>query len=547
MSRGTSAWGRAAGRRRFLGGAAAGIAGVWLAACGSSSNNKESSGSAPATSGTTAASGTKTAPTVDTSVKQQAGGKLLWAANADLNPQSLPYSSSVWLFPIQYGVYDYLTKYKGFTLESTPRMAEKWEQPSPTQVTLHLRDGLKWHTGEAVTAQDIVFNFQKIAESRSGVLALAKRVKAAAPDPKTVTVSFEEPMPGVFDLFNYMEVAHPPTFGDDLTSGRKVVGSGPFKFKEWTPGQHLVLEKNKEWWRPDRPFLDEIEYRIYPQTSIATAMEAGEIDYTGFLEIPEAVRLSKTKNLKLIPGSDGYTFLYFASNVEHPALKDQRVRQAINYAIDRKRIADEVMGGIAPMMVLPFPSYSPAYNKSIADTVTYDPKKSKDLLTAAGYTSSAPELPLSFSASLTATEGIMTVIQNDLKKLGMNTKLDKKESSVYIDQYIKKSLPGGMSFLLGYAGMYPSTFLLGPFAPPNFMHYGDDAFSAQLQDWFKKANNKDTLKPTMDEFNKFLLDQAIICPVVSNTTPHMINTRVQGFNLNVVDDIMLEEVSISKS
>lgn len=538
-------WGRRRSRRRLITGAlggGAGVAALALAACGGDSTGQgSSSGGSSATNATVSTGATAVA------AQQQAGGKLLWAANADLNPQSLPYSASVWLFPIQWGVYDYLTKYRGAGLEIDARMAEKYEQPSVTQLTLRLRDGLKWHTGEAVKAEDIVFNIQKIAESRSGVLALAKRVKATAPDAKTVTITADEPLPGVFDLLNYMEIAHPPTFGDELTTGKKVIGSGPFRYKEWIPGQRLVLEKNKEWWKPNRPFLDEVEYRIYPQTSIATAMEAGEIDYTAFLEIPEAVRLSKGKNLKLVPGSAGYTFLYFAANVDHPVLKDKRVRQAINYAIDRTRIQSEVMGGIAPEMTLVFPEYSPGYNKALAGSVSYDPAKSKALLSAAGYSGSAPELPLSFSASLTATEGIMTVIQNDLKKLGMNTRLDKKESSVYIDSYIKKNLPGGMSFLLGYAGMYPSTFLLGPVAPPNFMHFDDVAFKDQLTDWFKKANLKESAPAAFEAFNKLMLDEAFLNPVVSNTSPHLLNNRVQGFSFNVTDEIFMEDLSVQKA
>jgi peptide/nickel transport system substrate-binding protein len=518
---------------------------MWLAACGRETKEGQPQGAATALAGSPAAA--KTAPTIEPALQRQPGGKLVWAANADLNPQSLPYSASVWLFPLQFGVYDYLTLYKGFTLEAEPRMAEKWEQPSPLQMVITLRNGLKWHTGEPVTAQDIVFNFQKIAESRAGVATLAKRIKVSAPDAHTVTLAFEEPLPGVFDLFTYMPIAHPPSFGEELTTGKKIIGSGPFRFKEWIPGQRVLLERNKEWWKPDRPFLDEIEYRLYPQTSIPTAVEAGEIDYTTFLEIPDAVRITKSRNnIKLVPGSDGFTFLYFASNVEHPVLKDKRVRQAINYAIDRKRIAEEVMGGIAPAMTIPFPTYSPAYNKTLAESVTYSIEKAKALLTAAGYTGSAPELPLSFSASLVSTEGIMTVIQNDLKKLGMNTRLDKKESSVYIDQYIKKTLPGGMCFLLGYAGMYPSTFLLGPIAPPNFMHFDDPSFTAKLTGWFKKANAQETMKAAMDEFNQFLLDEAFLCPVVSNTTPHVINSRVQGFNLNVVDEIRLEELALAR-
>jgi len=568
MAREENYWLKTVPRRRVLSGGALAVAALGLAACGSSNNggnkgaqntsNSSGNTSAQSTSNSAtrqatsasspAAAGRVATATAGTALNQQQGGRLVWATNADLVPVSLPYSASVWLFPLQYGVYDYLTKYKGFTLDSEPRMAMGWEQPSPMQMTLKLRDGLKWHTGEAVTAQDLVFNFDhiKAPESRSGVKSLAQRVTAAAPDAKTVTLTLSEPLPGIFDLFDYMPVAHPPTFGD-LATAKQIIGSGPFKFKEWIPGTHVLIERNKEWWKPNRPFLDEVEWKLYPQDSLATAMEAGEIDYTASLNFTDAVRLGKTNNNKLIKGSEGFTFLYLSCNVEHPALQDKRVRQALNFALDRKRVSDEIMLGLTGPKVLPFPEYSPGYDKGQAGSVTYDPAKAKALLSQAGYSSSAAEIPLSFSAAIPQTEGIMTILQGDLKKLGVAAKIDKLESSVYIDRYIKKTLPGGMSFLLGYAGMYPSTFMLSIFDVPNIFHKTDDTYTSTMTDSFKKANVKDTFAEAVKGFNQYLIDDAFIMPVVANLQPHMISKRVQGFNINVVDDILLEEISVTKA
>lgn len=425
-------------------------------------------------------------------------------------------------------------------------MAESWEQVDETTLVLKLRPGLRWHNGDPVTAEDIVFNFSALGESRSAVRGLAHLTEPSAPDPETVTVKLAQPLPGVFDLFNYMPIAHPPTFGDELLTARQVIGSGPFVFKEWIPGQHVRLERNRDWWKPDRPFLDEIEYRIYPQTAIASAVEAGEIHYTAFLDIPDAVRLVESEKAVLGPGSEGYSMLYFSMNVEHEALRDKRVRQALNFAVDRERISEEVMGGITSAQRLIFPPYSPAYDESLAERVVYDPARAKALLEEAGYNSDMPEIPLSFSASLVSTEGIMTIIQSDLQQLGVKARLDKRESSVYIESHINRSLPGAFSFLLGYAGMYPTTFFPA-IKPPNLWHFDDPSFGEKLDDWFEQGNVEATAQEAFREFNEFMLDEAFLNPVVPNRQPHILSTRVAGFNVNVVDDIRLEELSLQQA
>lgn len=552
-------WQRRLSRRQALGGAAVaglGVGALGLVGCGSSNKNNSSSNNSNKTGA--AASGVPSgrataAPTAAAAPKK--GGKLVWGSNADMNPQSLPYSSSVWLFPIQYCVYDYLTKYKGFTLDTEARIAKSWEQQSPLDMTLHLREGVKWHTGEPVTADDIVFNVKQIGgpDSRSGVKNLATRVTATATDPQTVALKFSEPLPGVFDLFDYMELAHPATFGDQLTTAKKVIGCGAFTFKEWIPGNHVVVERNPDFWNAaaGQPYLDSIEWKIFPQASMAPTMESGAIDYTAELEIEDAVRLSKEPNFQMVKGSPGFTFLYMAFNHHHPALKDKRIRQALNLAIDRQRISQDVALGTTPPMTLVWPPYSPAYDKTAAASITFDLKKAKQMLDAAGYSPSMGQIPLSFSSSLTATEGIMSIYQSDLQSIGVDAKIDKQESSVYINNYLKNvqgqdGLPGAMSFLLGYAGMFPSTFML-VLQPPTAFRWGDDdpAVKTFLTDTFQKVNVKDTEAAALTAFDQYMFDQAFLNPVIANLQLHVLSKHVQGFNVNVVDDIQFEKVWMS--
>ena len=306
------------------------------------------------------------------------GGKLRWGSNGDINPATMPtYQSVTSSFPLQYGVTDYLTKYSGTNLDKVVgHMAEKWEQPSPLEMTLTLRPGIKWHTGEPLIASDVVFNFEKIIGSRSAVEALSRRVKPVAVNDTTLKLTVEKPLPSIFDLFNYMYLNQPKTF-DKLATGEAIVGTGPFMFKTWVPNEQTTLVRNPNYWQQGKPYLDEIEYQILPLPNLATTMEAGGLDYSASLVLSEAQRIGKNDDFNLVPGSKGFAFQYVNSNVTHPALVDKRVRQALNWAIDRKRIAEEVFGGLSPEMVLVYPEYSPGYDANLNKTYSYDPNKAK--------------------------------------------------------------------------------------------------------------------------------------------------------------------------
>jgi peptide/nickel transport system substrate-binding protein len=425
-------------------------------------------------------------------------------------------------------------------------MAEKWEQTSPQDMTLHLRPGVKWHSGEPLVASDIVFNFQKIIGSRSAVESLSKRVTPTAVNETTINLKFEKPLPSIFDLLNYMYLTHPKTF-DKLAKGEAIIGSGPFMFKDWVPGTKTTLVRNPDYWQKGKPYLDEIEYHVLPAANLATTMEAGDIDYTLSLVVAEAQRLSKQSQFRLHPGSSGFAFQFVNSNTEHPALVDKRVRQAINCAVDRKRIAEEVFGGIPPTTAIVFPEYSPGYDKTLANSVTKDHTKAKALLSAAGYNSaSAEELPLSFSASA-ISEGIMTILQNDLKAVGMKTRLDPVDAATASKHAAPPfTWPGLFTGLLGYAGMYPTTFLLatGRIQPPNYLHYNPPGFQQFLDKTFDEGNVEGTRTQAMKAFNEWMLDESAMIPLCAYNF-HLMKANLKGFNNNVVDDIRWEDVWLS--
>jgi peptide/nickel transport system substrate-binding protein len=532
-------WQRKAMTRRSalaVGGASlAGLAGAALVGCG---DDDDDSGNTPA-GGASSAAATPTA-------QPKRGGKLRWGSTGDINPATMPtYQSSTTSFPLQHAVTDYLTKYDGLSITNVKgHMAEKWEQTSPLDMTVHLRPGVKWHNGDPLVASDVIFNFQKIIGSRSAVESLSKRVTATAVNDSTISLKFEKPLPSVFDLFNYMYLAHPKTF-DKLATGESIIGTGPYMFKSWTAGTTTTLVRNPEYWQQGKPYLDELEYHVLPAANLATSMEAGEIDYTLGLVSADAQRLSKNSQFKLQPGSPGFAVQNTNTNVDNPVLSDKRVRQAINFAIDRKRIAEEVFAGFVQPITLVFPEYSFAYDKQLAQSVTRDLNKAKSLLNEAGYNaSSAPEVPIEYTAGSATTEGISTILQNDLKQIGFKTKLVPLDSATASSAAAKFTYQGIFSALLGYAGMYPTTYLLatGRLQPPSYLHYDPPGFRDFLTKTFDEGNVEATKVQAMKSFNQFMLDEAIMCPATQYVFLHMMRSNMFGFNYNVVDDVRWEEV-----
>jgi peptide/nickel transport system substrate-binding protein len=245
----------------------------------------------------------------------------------------------------------------------------------------------------------------------------------------------------------------------------------------------------------------------------------------------------------LRPSSPGFAFYMVTSNVTHPVLQDKRVRQAMNFAMNRKRMSDEILAGLSPTMTLVFPEYSPGYDADLAKSYTYDLKQAKALLDQAGYSASnAPVLPLSYSAG-PVSEATFTILKNDLDQIGLKSQLDLQDGAAFTKAlYIDRSVPGSFTGLLGYAGMQPATFLLGRIRPPNYMHYDSAQFNQFLDQTFDQGNVQATQKTAMQAFNKLMLDESFMIPIMASIFPHLMTSKVHGFNLNVVDDIRLEEI-----
>ena len=215
------------------------------------------------------------------------------------------------------------------------------------------------------------------------------------PDPYTAIFRLSEPSPALWAVLSGAEAGMLPRH---LYEGvpplenpwnRKLVGTGPFVFKEWVRGQYVLLERNPNYWRPNRPYLERIRFTtITDPGAREAALEAGEVHYTPFSVVPisDVARLRTEPDL--LVETRGYgTFVpvfFFEFNLDRPQLRDKRIRAAFAHAIDRQAIADRVWYGLAKPATGPIPSTQAEFYTPDTTQYPFDPARAEALLDAAG-------------------------------------------------------------------------------------------------------------------------------------------------------------------
>ena len=284
-------------------------------------------------------------------------------------------------------------------LNPVPALAESWETSKDgLTFTLKLRDGVKWHDGKPFTSADVKWTLEEVWKKihpRNQAI-FAKVTSVDTPDDRTVVLHLSQPSVAILSSLNSNGAQVLPKHlyeGTDILNNphnNKPVGTGPFVFKEWSRGNHIVLERNPDYWQKGKPYLDRVVFRVIPDAAArSAALEKGEAQYGVLSPVPlkDAERLAKLPNLRV--STEGYEWLspwLFADfNVERPQLKDPKVRQALAQAIDRNAISKVVWFGFAKPADSPVPSTLAAFHDNGGVVYPFDPKKAEALLDEAGY------------------------------------------------------------------------------------------------------------------------------------------------------------------
>ncbi|MBV9579487.1 MAG: ABC transporter substrate-binding protein, partial [Chloroflexi bacterium] len=240
-----------------------------------------------------AAAPTSSAASVSTPSTPRSGGTLRMGIIGDY-----PTLEGETVAPISqdnlWGVWDRLIA-QDVTTQPRPMLAESWDvSPDHTQITFHLRQGVKFHTGRELTSDDVKFSLQRLQDPKvaSSMLGRSRTMSAwDTPDRYTIVVTANRPWPDAFDLIQYVNIIDPETFA---SAGLATpVGTGPFKFQEYQQGDHLTLVKNPDYWMTGRPYLDRIVTSVFSNSQSAiTQLEAGALDVVDAPPVVDTVRLA---------------------------------------------------------------------------------------------------------------------------------------------------------------------------------------------------------------------------------------------------------------
>lgn len=324
-------------------------------------------------------------------------------------------------------------------------LVQSWTyQEDGLKVTFKLQTGVKFQDGTAFGADAVKSSLGRRMdpnEKSAQRKILDDVIKAiTVVDPLTVVIDLKIPAPGLLGALAQREgFIESPTaakkFGDDF--GSNPVGSGPFVLKEWIRGNQIVVERNPNYWEPNKPYLDKIVLQNIAGSVVGIQrLRTGEIDVIPSMTVQDVLPLRTVAEIKLdeAPANRWYSLQF---QVDKPPFDNLKLRQAIAHAIDRKKLVDIVMLGKAPIA----DSSTPAglwWHAPEVKSYEYNPEKAKALLKEAGY-------PNGFKAALSAPQRnpdsqISQVVQDQLKAVGIEVTLEPAASSDFYQRVFRRAI-----------------------------------------------------------------------------------------------------------
>ena len=350
-------------------------------------------------------------------------------------------------FRILVNVYDGLTRYRDGTLEVEPSLAESWEISEDGKTyTFKLRSGVKFHDGSDFNAEAVKFNFDRMLKEdhpfhETGPFPLAFFFSSVEEvnviDDLTVEFKLNAPYAPFLSNLAYptgliVSPAAVEEYGKDF--GRHPSGTGAFKFEEWEANAKVVVSRNEDYWDGAAP-LEAIVYRPITDANTRIAeMLAGGLDI--MVEVPpdSLQQFRDTADYKVLEQAGPHVWFLILNAKEGP-FSDKLVRQAANYAIDKKALTENVLQGTADIAAGPTPpAFAWAYDESL-DPYPYDPEKAKELLKEAGYSGEALTFYVTEGGSgMLDPVAMGTAIQADLQKVGMKVNIETYEWNTFLDK-----------------------------------------------------------------------------------------------------------------
>ncbi len=336
-------------------------------------------------------------------------------------------------------------------------LATSYDKVDDTTYVFKLREGVKFHNGEAFTADDVIYTINTINDEKTGAWRnsqYANVEKMTATDKYTLEIKLASPQAGFIDNLAYTAIASKSTTPEALAS--KPIGTGAFKFVSWTPNDSIKLEKFDEYWDKDNVKLEQLVLKIIPDPTVAvTSLQSNTVQFLTSIDTESASTVEKSSSLKLVESKYASTVYEFeVGRHNNAALADPEVVRALFLALDRNTVAQQVFGGKASASKSPFPSAAKYYAE--VDTEGYDLEKAKEVLSKTKYKDGF-KFKVQVLSSDVASQQTLLIWQDALKKLNVQMEIDICELSVWLDAYLERSYEMIANYY-SMVGTDPSTY-----------------------------------------------------------------------------------------
>ena len=334
-----------------------------------------------------------------------------------------------------------------------PQLATTWTiSDDGKSYTFKLRDNVLWHDGKPFTSADVKFTFEEVLAKfhpRSSAMMKRLGLVVETPDDKTVVLKLNAPYAPFLTQLSVFDAPIIPKHlfaGTDILknpAAQKPVGTGPFRFTSWERGASVTLDRFDGYWQKGKPYLDRIVFQVIPQpASRLSSLQTGEVDFVSdfYLSKADIPALLKTDTFQARIGK-ALPAIYFAElNLRKAPFDKVAARHAMAFAIDRNRLVQQAMNGLAR------PGYG-AFGDGFGWTLNpdssypklypYDPEKAKALLAEAGIATGA-KMRIAYEAARPQMVATAQIVRENLKQIGLDAVVEPLERTVLLQKVFKE-------------------------------------------------------------------------------------------------------------
>ena len=462
--------------------------------------------------------------------------------------------------------------------EIIPGVAESWDISEDGKTyTFHLRKGLKWSDGSDLTSEDFKYSMMRVldpATTAQYVSFLTDYIEGAAelfqngsgelgvecPDPDTLVIKLTKPAPYFLDMlgmwvYDPVQKATIEANGDKWTTKPETyICNGPFKITDMKLGESVTLEKNENYWDADNVKMEKITFRyIKDQSTALTAFESGKVDGIRSVPLADVPRLKQeSEDYYIIPG---FSETYYLINIHKKPYDDVRVRKALNLAVDRQALINNVLQSADIPAFALVPQGYVVDGKDFADgrgdfdiKATADVEEARKLLAEAGYPNGEgfPTLELSYYSDPQVKLIVESLAQMFKDNLGINVNITTEEWAVYYenvkaDKYEVAAMGWNADYLhpMSFMSLFYSTDL------NNLTKYSNPEYD-KLIDQAQVEQDPAKAMEIMREAEALMMKDYPFLPLYYRASSLMMSEKVKGWYLTTSASLMFKDAYVEE-